>query len=82
MLMIQPPPPAASAGWRRGRQKNTPLRFVPITSCHDDSSMSATLRKIPTPALLTRMSRPPNRSPLPPRPRPHRAALPHVGAHD
>ena len=40
----------------------TPVRLVSMTSDHCAGVMSATLAKMPTPALLTRMSRPPKRA--------------------
>ena len=60
MLMIQPPPRARSAGIAARQQWNSPSRLVPIIVFQSSSVSVSTLANVPTPALLTRMSSPPN----------------------
>src|SRR6476469_172180 len=58
MLMIQPPPRARSAGIAARQQWNSPFRLVPIIRFQSSNGSASTLANVPTPALLTRMSRP------------------------
>ncbi len=62
MLMMKPPPRARMCGSAAWHALKTPVRFVSMSSVHCAGVIDATSTKMPMPALLMRMSRPPKRA--------------------
>ena len=62
MLMMNAPPRPRRCGSDAWHALKTPVRLVSITSAHCSGVIDATSAKMPTPALLIRMSRPPKRA--------------------
>ena len=79
MLMMKPPPRRCRCGSAAWQALNTPVRFVSITSDHCSGVIAATSAKMPTPALLIRMSRPPKRATVASTTRRHVVVAAHVG---